>query len=571
MQPSIHLTYNNKEEVQPSSNKMTFYDELYIDAKMEAVEQGHRIKIQIHPKEDVTIQELTIKLSHSFQSDDEIFCNGFQSHTESLVYSPNESLPVLGGLAGSKWHQLGNYRHPLLKDLSANLHSWTYSHIRQSNGQYLLIGSLAENTGFTIIKHCCNLNVIKISWEATDFTIAHSFPALDVVILKGKEEVVFDQYFALMESRVSGENIPLRSGISVDTEVEEGFLQEQIGAFGAQGIPFDVVMVQSGYPLAMGDWLTGTGSAPKGIPNTAKVIHDSGLKAGIQIAPFLCSRDSDFFKNKKDCLLKDTTGQLVKIKNAAAAGGYFYVLDFYTKAVSDYLSTVLNALTQQWSYDFISLDWLHIVCLYPPPTKTMGQVMCEVLDFLRDRCGNTPLIASSVPLGAAFGKVEYCQMAAYPISSWNSSWLSWNKVRERATALASIPSQLNRRHAINRIFRPAPSLMISGKTLSRYSINQQQTLLVTNSLCGAGFIVTRDGTTEESEEHIAEFRQSIVDQMAQIKRVNKLGPKLYQIDFKNQGKKWISYINLQRSKATLSHDGRRLELQSCESICLQLR
>ncbi|MFT4666114.1 MAG: alpha-galactosidase [Polaribacter sp.] len=569
MNPSIYLKYNNSDEVQPSFNKMTFYEELYIDAKTEIIEQGQRIQIHIHPKQDVTIQELTIKLSHSFQADDEIFCNGFQSQTESLVYSPNESLPVLGGLVGSKWHQLGNYRHPLLKDLSANLHSWTYSHIRQASGQYLLIGSLAENTGFTIIKHCCNQNIIKISWEATDFKIGHSFPALDIVILKGKEEVVFNQYFGLMESKVGREILPLRSGISVDTEVEGSFLQEQVSAFGAQGIPFDLVMVQGGYPLAIGDWLTGAGNAPQGIPTAAKTIHSTSLKAGIHIAPFLCSRNSDFYKNKKECLLKDATGQVVKIKNAAAAGGYYYVLDYYNKAVSDYLSTLLTALTQQWSYDFISLDWLHIICLYPPPNKTMGQVMCEALDFLQDRCGSTPLIASSVPLGAAFGRVAYCQLAAYPIGSWKSSWLSWNRVRERGTALASIPTQLNRRHAVNRIFRQAPSLMIAGSTLSRYSINQQQTLLVVNSLSGAGFIITRDGTTEESEEHIAEFRQSVVDQMSHIKRVSKLEPQVYQITFSNNDINWITYLNLQRSKATLSHNGRRMELQSCESIYLK--
>ena len=69
---------------------------------------------------------------------------------------------------------------------------------------------------------------------------------------------------------------------------------------------------------------------------------------------------------------------------------------------------------------------------------------------------------------------------------------------------------------------------------------------------------------------ISEFRQAILDQYAQISEVIKLSPLLYQIQFDNNGKKWLAYANLQRTKSAISHMERRFELQSCESIILQV-
>ncbi|MFK7810815.1 MAG: alpha-galactosidase [Saprospiraceae bacterium] len=571
MEPNILLRYNNDQQVNPASAKMTFFEELYIDAKTESVEKGKRISLQIHPKQDVVINELTIKLSYNFQATDQIFCNGFQSQTESLVYKPNESLPSVGSLAGSKWHSFGNYRHPHLKDLSANLHSWTYSYIKRADDTCLLIASLSENTGFTLIKHCCNLNEIKITWEAADFKLAHSFPAMDVIVLEGREKQVFDEYSKLMNIESLENFSPLRSCIAVDTDLDEDFLQKQTTELLEQAVPIDMVLVNEGYPIALGDWLTGSNNATRGIPAASSIIRKLDLKPGIQIAPFLCSSESDFYKNKKQCLLKDHGGELVKLKSEAAPGGVFYVLDFYNNAVTDYLNSMLTALSQQWSYNYLLLDYLHAVCLYPPAHKTMGQVMCEALDFINGICPKASLLTASVPLGAAFGRVAYCELAGFPVNAWKSTWLSWNKVRERRTALANIPTQLNRRQLNQRMFLSSPSLLISGDTKSRYSFNQQQTLLLLNSICRAGFIISEKGNTESSGEQTSEYQQALFDQFANIHSVKQLSPNVLQVPFSNNGKEWIAYANLQRSKARLSHQGRPFELESCESIILQKR
>jgi alpha-galactosidase len=566
---TIHLRYNHKETVEAASHKMTFYDALYVEAQTEQLDIGRRIKVILHPKEDVVINELYIQLPYTFLASDQIFCNGFQSQTESLLYSPQQSLPPVKRWAGQHWQQIGMYQHPHTQDGSANLHSWTYSYIQKANGRYFLMGSLSEQTGFTIIRYYCKQHVIKVVWEAVDFKLTHSFPALDIVLLEGREHQVFDRYAALMELGETKEIPPLRSCMAVAIGFRMEDLQQTQALLAEQDVPIDMVLLQEGYPLAMGDWLREADQVPKGIPAVAQQAHAAGLKAGIRLAPFLCSSSSDFFKYKKQCLLKNRSGQLVTIKDAAAPGQYFYILDFYNKTVTDYLLSFFQALSQQWSYNFMVLDYLYAACLHPPAHKTMGQKMCDALDFLRKACHPSFLIADKVPLGAAFGRVDYAALTSYPIYQWENKWLAWNQVRERSTALSTIPTQLNRRHLPLRMFQQAPSLLMVPSHRSLYRLAQQQSLLLANSLCGTGFIFSNNSMTPLEEEMVSEFKQAIRDQQAEITQVVRLSLALLQIHFQLDGKRWLAWINLQRSKITVSHGSGQMTLQAWEGLVFQ--
>jgi alpha-galactosidase len=568
LKTSIHLRYNHTESVEAASHKMTFYDALYVEAQTEQLDIGRRIKIILHPKEDVLINELYIHLPYHFQASDQIFCNGFQSQTESLLYSPQQSLPFVKRWAGQHWQQTGMNRHPHTRDSSANMHSWTYSYIQKANGRCFLIGSLSEQTGFTIIRYYCNQHVIKVVWEAVDFKLTHSFPALDVVILEGRENQVFDRYAALLELGEANELPPLRSCMAVAIGLRTEDLQQTQALLAEQEVPIDMVLLQEGYPLAMGDWLQDADQVPKGIPTVAQQAHAAGLKAGIRLAPFLCSASSDFFKNKKQCLLKDRSGRLLTIKDAAAPGHYFYILDFSNKTVTDYLLSFFQALSKQWSFDFMVLDYLYAVCLQPPAHRTMGQLMCDALNFLRKACNQSFLIADRVPLGAAFGRVDYAALTTYPIRQWENSWLAWNQVRERGTALSNMPTQVHRRHLPFRMFQQAPALLIMPALLSRFSLAQQQSLLLVNSLCGAGFIFSNKSISQQEEEVVSEFKQAIKDQQAQITQVVRLSPELLQIHFQLDGKRWLAWFNLHRSKLTVSHGSEQITLQPFESLVL---
>ena len=85
-------------------NKMTFFDELYVDFKQ--VDKGNyqTYHLAIHPKQPIQIKKLSLVFNHAFLSseDPRIFCNGYQSWSESREYQLGEEIPPLKFWAKSR-------------------------------------------------------------------------------------------------------------------------------------------------------------------------------------------------------------------------------------------------------------------------------------------------------------------------------------------------------------------------------------------------------------------------------------------------------------------------------------
>ena len=559
---NISLRYNDTQEVEPSLLKMTFYEELYTQVEVEDLPLGKRIQIHLHPKQDIHINELSIVLPHSFHPGERLFCNGFQSQSDSRWLRPGEQLPALSPFASSRWKYGNPDRHPFISETATTSHSWTYGSIAHTDGNYSLFASLSEHTGFTIVRYLCKSNVVKITWEAHDFPLKHSFPALDVLVLRGSDEQVFGQYADLLK-KTEKNAVPIRTCISISLDFAQRQLVEQIRALEAEEIPLDLVLVDEGFPFALGDWSAQGGKAVQGIGQAAAAIHQLQQSAGISFAPFLCSVHSDFFKNKKDYLLKDDTGKPLQIKHPSSRKGDFYVLDFYKQQVKDYLTQIFRALCQQHTYDFLRLDALHYICLFPPKGKTSGQLMCEAIDFLKNISKGAKLLTASLPLGAAMGRVDYCQLACYPVPTWKSRWLEWLNVREAASFASTVATQLARRYITQWLLRQSPSLLSAQ---SRCTDEQYQCLLLINCLTGAGLVIPSTHFPNATED-LATLREALDLHGAHIDKVLHSGKYLLEIHFRKNGIRQVAYCNLGNSKMKIFVHGKyAVDLLAFESL-----
>ncbi len=496
----IYLRYNDK-KIPLTLNKAAFEAEMYADCRLVAENGGERLQINIHPKQTIDFQGIELRYTQKYAADCRIFCNGWQSWTESREFRPDEKMepllwaakPFLGAMGDANFYDYPNK--------NGCLHSWSYSYIRDPSGE-LWLTSLNENSGFTLIEHDVNLGTITISTEKLE--LEHSFPALDLFISK-KNPFDIPSYFQAKKT----EN-KLRIGwtswyqhyTAIDAEIiaaaannfqqivaENDYLNQKSQAEKWQ----TSVQIDDGWQQKIGDWLNIKNTFPKGMEHAADAIRAKGSAPGLWLAPFICEAKSDIFLNKKDWLLADKNGKPVVAGYNPLWSGWFYALDFYNEEVQNYLRLVLQTTVLRWGYRLLKLDFLYAVCLFPPKNKTRGQVMHDAMAFLAGIIQpHAQILACGIPLAAAFGTVEYCRIGADTHLAWEHFWLRLAQHRERVSTQLAVRNTVGRHHLNGRVFANDPDVFILRKNQNKLTETQRQTIFMLNTLLGNVWFLSDD-------------------------------------------------------------------------------
>ncbi len=561
------LSYNDQ-SVLLVPGKMTFFDELYVDYKVETKNNSTRITMMIHPKQKVTLKKLTLERSCNFSPADRIFCNGFQSWSESREYRADERIQKLMSLAKSKLQYYGDTHFDFIKRDKGHFHSWTYGYVRKGK-KIDFIGSLNERTAFTILQYDRNKNTVSIEKECESLEISHSFPILDIFIAEGQESWVFNEYFNAMDTppikapKLTG----WTSWYNYYTDISEEIILKNADAFVEKKAPIDIIQIDDGYQKYIGDWLQIKSSFPNGMQHVAQQIKSKGFKAGIWMAPFVCETASDIFKTKQHWLLKDKDGNPIKAGYTPLWGGWFYALNFYNKEVQDYLMGVFKIALEKWGYDLVKLDFLYAACIQPPPNKTRGQMMNDAMEFLRRTVGNKWILGCGVPLGAAFGKVDYCRIGADIHLKWEHNFLKFIGNRERVSTILALRSVLGRWQLNGRVFHNDPDVILLRDKNIKLTSTQQFTVLIINTLLG-DLIFTSDYIAEYSEEQYAEFLNIYKWRNSEIKSVELVEFDLYLIRFRNDNMNWVCACNLTKKTRSVVIGKQTVKLEGFESMIL---
>ena len=132
------------------------------------------------------------------------------------------------------------------------------------------------------------------------------------------------------------------------TDVSEGDITENLAAIDEHRLPVDVVQIDDGWEVGVGDW---TARAPRfpSLSDLASRIRDSGKRAGIWVAPFTVGSESELFREHPDWLV-------------GWAGRNWdqdlYGLDLTHPGARDYLGSVFNELRAA-GFDYFKLDFLY--------------------------------------------------------------------------------------------------------------------------------------------------------------------------------------------------------------------
>lgn len=564
-----YIQYDGKRlDLKPKG--MTVTDELYVDMFFDPVENGNKLKLFIHPKQAIVLEKVVVEMDVDTNNHTKVFSNGFQSWSESREYDFNESIPQLKKIAFPFMKYYGDYTFNNIKRGKGNIHSWTYTYLRNKNKEIQLFASLNESTGYTLFNFENNKKQITIEKDCEGLELSHSYPALEFVVINGKENNVFESWFSLAE--IKKPKVKPASGwtswYNYYTDINEEIILKNLAAFEEKELEIDIFQIDDGYQKSVGDWLNiQTDKFPKGMKHLADSIHAKGTKAGLWLAPLVVEKKSMIYQEKKHWLLKDEKGKEVAVGYNPMWSGYFYALDIYNKEVRNYLSGVFHTVLLKWGYDMVKLDFLYGSAIIPRKNKTRGQVMYDTMEFLRQVCANKIILGCGVPLGPAFGNVDYCRIGADIHLKWEHKPLAWLKNRERVSTMIALRSVLGRWQLNNHAFLNDPDVFILRDENNKLTPTQQNTILTVNSILGK-LIFTSDYIGDYSDEQFSEYletRKWIKSEVSSV--IEHVG--YYEITFRNENVNYKAFVNLWKESARVVLKNGNLNLEGFETVILK--
>ncbi|MDE5964946.1 MAG: alpha-galactosidase [Eubacterium sp.] len=462
------------------------------------------LSVSVLPKRKIEFKKFELTADYKVDREARIFTNGYQSWTVSREYAPNEAMdefnPRFLGVKKSTFNPLGIWGagdllwhdYPEKKGV---FYGYSYSYVRNGNN-LTLFGSLSERAGYTVFTFNTNENTLTVSKDLEGVCFDSEKRVLDLAIISGEYNFVFDKYFSLIN--IPKPRVDRKCGYTTwynyYTKVTQDIVKRDLKAISRLDTKIDIFQIDDGYERTVGDWLeTDSKKFPDGMETVADSIHKNSMLAGLWLAPFAVTPKSNVFKEHKDWLVTDENG---KYHYSSQNWGGFYALDIYNKEVRAHLKNVFDTVLNVWGYDMVKLDFLYACCQRPIHNKSRGEIMCDAMDLIREWCGDKIILGCGVPLAPAFGKVDFCRIGADVALSWNKKPFS----REDVSTKNTLTNTIYRRHLDGRAWLNDPDVFLLRDNNIKMPMSQRKIVAEVNSMLGNLLFVSDDVSTYTDEQ-----------------------------------------------------------------------
>lgn len=133
-------------------------------------------------------------------------------------------------------------------------------------------------------------------------------------------------------------------------DVTEADILENLDAIGAHDLPVDVVQIDDGYQVEIGDWLIPSGRFDS-VPGIADRIRAAGRRAGIWVAPFLVGARSALAAEHPEWLVPNITAGRNWEQD-------LFVLDSTHPGAAAYLTEVFKSFADM-GFDYFKIDFIY--------------------------------------------------------------------------------------------------------------------------------------------------------------------------------------------------------------------
>ena len=501
---------------------------------------------------------------------DSVFCNGFQSWTDSRIFHCNEKMKRIRPLAGRIFglRNLGDYHFRSYPGTPGRFHSYTWTWFPMEDGTVLFIGSLSETEGYTIFDIDLKQGNVVIEKECEGTLIDGEYTAFSLFIGRDEEGEVFRRYrerMQLPERRRSCCATGWTSWYNYYTRIDEDIILSSLDDFAsATPVPFTtsrldgasdpvIFQIDDGFQKEVGDWLDIKPGFPRGMGFIADKIRDKGMLPGLWLAPFVCSSGSRILTEHPEWVLRDSRGKKVAAGWNPGWKGTFYALDIYVPSFREYLQRVFSTVFDRWGFALVKLDFLYAAAMVPNNGKSRGRIMAEAMELLREYSGDRHILGCGVPLGSALGHVDFCRIGSDVALKWEDKKLRFFRYRERVSTVNSLISTIGRRHTGNLFFGNDPDVFILRSRNCSLTEEQKRTLLIVNSLFGQ-LLFSSDNPGEYSSVEMKLYRSFLPHIPKEILSVEREGTGrsgfFYKVMCRVEERAYTVFINLSHRKIT---------------------
>lgn len=475
-------------------------------ARIDCSFDGEVLEIGLTALEDLYIESCRVALRHAFASDELVLLNGYQSWTDTVERSPWSKMRGLKHVSSrvvDRWvlDGGGDYRFATYPNERGKQHGYTYATFRRGEG-LVLVGSLDESHGFTIIRTFASEGRVSLKTESPcrRITVGERVELGRYAITRGTIDQCYDRYFELagIKARPVKPLVGYTSWYRHYGEITEVKLLGDLDDMDTKGTPIvssigkwahRMFQIDDGY-CKVGDWLdVNQEDFPHGLAGLVGPIRDHGFTPGLWVAPFVCEKDSRLFMEHQDWLLRDDLGNLVSTGSQWSGG---YALDTLNVDVRSYVLEVLNTMTAEWGFALLKADFLYAACMLPHGGKNRGELMADAMNLLRTGAGeNTLILGCGVPLGSAFGVVDYCRIGCDVGLDWDDSPYMRLLHRERVSTKNSLANTYGRAPLDGRAFGNDPDVFFLREDVN-LTTAQRDELLFANADLGSVLLTSDD-------------------------------------------------------------------------------
>ena len=258
---------------------------------------------------------------------------------------------------------------------------------------------------------------------------------------------------------------------------------------------FNLFQIDDGYTEHVGDWQSiDKVKFPNGLKGIVDKVHEKGKLAGIWIAPFAASVNSDIVKKHPEYFIK-VNGEFLK---AGSNWGGFYTYDLDNTDARRYIKECLEYL-MDLGFDFFKLDFLYASSLVCKDDKTRAMVARRSYEFLRDILKDKLILGCGSVISSSIDLFDYMRVGPDVLINLDNKLLNMLGISKISMKM-TLKNTIYRSIFNNHLFLNDPDVF-TLRDDACLSLKQKEAIYLINSLF-SGILLTSDniGIYSETEK-----------------------------------------------------------------------
>jgi alpha-galactosidase len=274
-----------------------------------------------------------------------------------------------------------------------------------------------------------------------------------------------------------------------------------------QHVPLDVLQLDDGFEIHVGDWNHLKDGFPDSLEQIGKRIAEEDLVPGLWLAPFIAERNSLLARAQREWILRNRLG--LPVNPGFLWNSFPFVLDVTHPEVLDHLKALVGSLVREGDYQYLKLDFLYAGALpgkHHLPTLTRAQALSRALETMREAAGeDVQLLGCGCPMGSGIGVFDAMRINPDVAPKWRPAyWRIEGLLRDELALPAArnaLTTAINRLPLHQRWWINDPDCLLLRSKDSLLTAAEIQTLASVIAM-NAGSLFVSDDLTRLEEERL---------------------------------------------------------------------